>query len=447
MKRLAASLIAVACLWAAPARGASPDFLIRAERRTQEDRAVLLQRDLLLVMELASCLLLEGDKETLDALGRMGYATTILDDHPGGWDYYQVGLRPDSDLAALRAAGTVIHTEENWVLLRVPPGASLARLFDARLFVAPVGHERLAAPRPEAVRSSPALRAPGPQNAVPLVQQMVASVNNADIMSFWNTLSPPNGTPVPTRYTTVAGCGDDSTYCYNTLSGFGLATAYQDYAPGTRAKNVIGTQAGAVTPAKVYIVTAHLDDMPSTGYAPGGNDNGSGSVIVLESAKVLSCYAFKSTVKFINVTGEETGLEGSTAYANDAFTRGEAIQGVFAMDMPGWQGDGLPASGENLDLNYDANSQSLGLFYAQCATDYATGLPVDAFLCPSLNASDHYPFWQKGYKAVCGITDNEGYCGHAGNAPGYHTSSDTIANCGDLTFYYMVVRTTIAALA
>jgi hypothetical protein len=43
---------------------------------------------------------------------------------------------------------------------------------------------------------------------------------------------------------------------------------------------------------------------------------------------------------------------------------------------------------------------------------------------------DHWPFWQEGYSAVCAITDNEGFCGQSGNYPYYHTSNDTIANCG-----------------
>ena len=76
---------------------------------------------------------------------------------------------------------------------------------------------------------------------------------------------------------------------------------------------------------------------------------------------------------------------------------------------------------------------------------------MNAFLCPSLDASDHYPFWQKGYKAVCGITDNEGYCSHNGTYPYYHTANDTILNSGNgttsHTFFYKVVRTTVAALA
>ena len=72
---------------------------------------------------------------------------------------------------------------------------------------------------------------------------------------------------------------------------------------------------------------------------------------------------------------------------------------------------------------------------------------MDAFYCPSLSASDHYPFWQNGYHAICGITDNEGYCGHGGNYPYYHTSDDTIANCGDPTFFYGAVKASVATLA
>jgi hypothetical protein len=160
----------------------------------------------------------------------------------------------------------------------------------------------------------------------------------------------------------------------------------------------------------------------------------------------MSCHAFRSTVKFIACTGEELGLLGSDAYAADAKARGEDIRGVLNFDMNGWEGDGLPGP-EDLDLNYNAASEDLGLLFAQCAEDYGTGLVVDAFLCPSLTASDHYSFWKRGYKALCGITDNEGYCGHGGHYPYYHTSNDTIANCGDRTFFHGTIKATVATLA
>ena len=443
MKRWTAWMVALALAGALPVCAASPDYLIRAEKSGSFALAGLLDTGIPVVMDLERCILVLGGDSEIDALKGLGLQSEILDTSPTYWNYYHVGLRPDSDLRALMAVGSVIHTEDNWVILRVPPEADLADLYKSRAFFAPVPRERLAKPKP----GDPLpLHGPETLHNVPLVQQMVDSVSTANIDAVWNTLAPPNGTPTPTRYTTDAGCGDDSTYCYNLFASYGLWAEYDDYGGASRAPNAYGTLTGAVTPSKVYIVEGHLDDMPSSGYAPGADDNASGTVVVLEAARVLSCYAFKSTVKFLAVTGEETGLEGSEAYANAAAARDEDIQGVINMDMPGWTGDNSPV-GENLDLNCDSNSQALGLFFAQCAADYSTGLAVDAFLCPSLTASDHYPFWQQGYKAVCGITDNEGYCSHAGHYPYYHTSDDTIANCGDKTFFYNAVRTSVAALA
>jgi hypothetical protein len=440
MKRVLAMLLA-GFFAASCAYAADPGFLLRVERHLLADRTALLDQSVPVVMELSDCFLAMASKEDVAALEKLGYSYDVLDSSPKAWDYYQVGLRPDSDLKAVMDLGTIIHTEENWVLLRVVPAMDLGPLYDARVFIAPVPKEPMAKPRPSEPLS---LRPPGPQNAVPLVLQMVNSVNTADIDSYWTqiTTNPPTGS----RYSSGAGCTDAANYVLGQFQSLGLQSRNITYNAG-HAPNTEGQITGAINPSVIYLVEGHLDDLPSSGSAPGADDNASGSVNVLEAAKILSCYAFKNTVRFLTVTGEEQGLLGSTAYANSSYSLGENIQGVINMDMPGWAGDGLPASGENLDLNYDSNSTSLGAFYAQCATDYSTGLPVDAFLCPSLNASDHYQFWVRGYKAVCGITDNEGYCNHEGHYPYYHTANDTIANCGTKTFFYSVVKTTIAALA
>ena len=192
---------------------------------------------------------------------------------------------------------------------------------------------------------------------------------------------------------------------FDDFSALGLNPEFQAYRTGY-APNVIGTLVGKTHPELVYIVIGHLDDMPSSGGAPGADDNASGPAVVTAAARAMAPFAFANTVKFIACTGEEQGLYGSTAYADDAQDRGEQIQAVLNADMIGWQGDGSP-SAENLDLNYNTSSQWLGLLFADCASAYATGCPVDAFSCASLTASDHYPFWQNGWSAVCGITDNE----------------------------------------
>lgn len=425
-----------ACLWAG-----DPAFLLRVERRDPKDLEILRAAGVPVTLESTFSLFAEGDGKTLEALRDLGYRAEAVDSSPRLWRYVQVGLRPDSELSLLERAGVPVFSEENWVLLRLWPDGE-RWLQGGPFFPAPVSHEPLAVPSPMTGGEEP--RAPLLAGNV-LVQRMVNQVSHQNIDATWGAVVPPNPPGTGTRYTTTAGCGDEAAWAQGVFQGYGLETAVQNYRSGY-APNVVATLPGAFHPEERLLVTAHLDDMPSTGYAPGADDNGSGSVTVLEAARVMSCYSFDRTVKFVLFTGEETGLEGSTAYASAAAASGEKIVGVLNLDMPGWQGDGSP-SPENLDLNYNAASAWLGLHFAAAAQTYGTGLAVDAFLCPSLTASDHYPFWQRGYAAVCGITDNEGYCSHGGHYPYYHTSNDTIANCGNPGFFYSVVRATVAALA
>ena len=439
----AATWIAILFIACTGALAADPAVLALVERKTGDDLDVLRSADLPIVMEMDSCLFLRGDPAHLGWLREHGYTAKVLDSDAAQADYLVVGLRPDSDRGAVAALGTELLAEGNWVLVRVAPGATRESLYDAKVFVTPVGRDPVARPKPQ-----PSL-APSPQKpaaelaADPLVQKMVNSVSPARISQLWIDLT--SNPPTGTRRSTSQGCRDAATYCFNELQSYDVPAQYQNWSP-SNAPNVIGTHVGAIDPGEVFIVIGHLDDLPTSGLAPGADDNASGSINVLESARVMSCYAFRKTVKFIACTGEEDGLLGSDAYAADAATRGEDIRGVLNMDMIGWQGNASP-NPENLDLNYNQASQDLGLRFAQAATTYGTGLAVDAFSCPSLSASDHYPFWSRGWKAVCGITDNEGYCGHSGNYPYYHTSNDTIANNGNPAFFHSVVRASVATLA
>ncbi len=413
--------------------------LCQIDRKAVDDLAVLRTAGIPVVLETRLSLFVLGGASDLAVLTAKGYAPKVLDSDPSSVDYLMVGVRPDTNLDVVREAGAVLHSEENLLLLRVPNGTPLHDIDEARAFVSRIPETPVAAPRavPTELQQNAALV------ANPIVQKIVATVTDADIMAYWQAIV--NNPPTGTRFSTTQGCRDAATYCFNTYTGLKLGAQNQTWS-GSNAPNVIGTHTGAINPGNVYILEAHLDDLPSSGTAPGADDNGSGTAQVLEAAKVLSCWGVRNTIKFLNVTGEEQGLFGSDAYAADALTRGENILGVLNFDMPGWAGDGIPAV-ENLDLNYNAASQWLAQRVVDAAATYGTGLPVDAFLCPSLTVSDHYPFWQRGWSAVCGITDNEGYCSHAGNYPFYHTANDTIANSGNPAFYYKVVRTVAATLA
>jgi hypothetical protein len=86
------------------------------------------------------------------------------------------------------------------------------------------------------------------------------------------------------------------------------------FIPGPIAvSNTIGEIPGSEKPDEYVIVGAHLD---SWDLGQGSLDNGTGSSVVLETARILAkCgVAPKRTIRFILFTGEEQGLHGSRAY-------------------------------------------------------------------------------------------------------------------------------------
>ncbi len=62
--------------------------------------------------------------------------------------------------------------------------------------------------------------------------------------------------------------------------------------------------------------TRNEDGCDTEGYTPGSDDNGSGTVLVMEVARVLAQYSFDRTILFTTPTGEDQGLWGATAWAD-----------------------------------------------------------------------------------------------------------------------------------
>jgi hypothetical protein len=77
--------------------------------------------------------------------------------------------------------------------------------------------------------------------------------------------------------------------------------------------NVIGELKGSERPDEFVVIGAHLD---SWDLGQGTTDNGTGTCIVLESARLLARCGTppRRTIRFCLFTGEEQGLHGSQAY-------------------------------------------------------------------------------------------------------------------------------------
>jgi hypothetical protein len=84
--------------------------------------------------------------------------------------------------------------------------------------------------------------------------------------------------------------------------------------PGPR-EEVYCTKVGTTHPEEMYIVAGHFDGI---GYGEAANDDGSGTALVMELARVFSSpdVATERSIRFALWNNEETGLSGARAYVN-----------------------------------------------------------------------------------------------------------------------------------
>lgn len=201
--------------------------------------------------------------------------------------------------------------------------------------------------------------------------------------------------------------------------------------------NVVATIPGTVRPDDIYIICGHYDcisQMSST-YAPGADDNGTGTVATVEAARVLKDYDFEGTLRFVCFSREEQGLVGSHFYASDAYERGDQIIGALNFDMIGYE-DIHP---EDVNVLYNGISGGLADAYEDAAGIYVPGLDVVKKFANYVG-SDNSSFWDYGYPSFCGIEDSPL------NNPQYHRTTDRV-NTIDFDFYTDVVRAGVATLA
>ncbi len=232
-------------------------------------------------------------------------------------------------------------------------------------------------------------------------------------------------------------------------------------------RNVLGTLPGTVAADTVVIVDAHYDSVAN---APGADDNGSGTVGVMEMARLLSRYPSQKSLRFIGFDLEEAGLAGSSRYVSSGLPAGEKVAGVFNLEMIGYYTEEpntqdaplgfnllFPSAYNQLvadsfrgnfitNVGYAPHAGLADLFH-NSAQAYVPDLKVidvimsASFPVPDLLRSDHAPFWNAGIPALM-ITDGADFRNKC-----YHTPADTLDEKLNFTFMSNVVKATLAAAA
>ena len=246
----------------------------------------------------------------------------------------------------------------------------------------------------------------------------------------------------------------------------------QPTTPGPR-EEVLCTKVGATHPEEMYIVGAHMD---GHGWGEAANDDGSGTALVMELARIFSNpdVHTERTIRFALWNNEETGLNGARAYVDQrqALQGKENPPGSGKYPEPRWLGmiqhdmmlfdHGAPRADGTMsreqrpeaDVNVEfqvvsklaAQSQALAWALEVANEKYATDYPVS--VGSHMTNTDSTPFMD--VVAAISVRENERGT-HVGSGwdPQWHQPTDVYATYNDKDFLLGLnaAQTTLAAVA
>jgi len=238
-------------------------------------------------------------------------------------------------------------------------------------------------------------------------------------------------------------------------------------------EEVYCTKIGSGHPGEMYIVSAHMDGI---GFGEAANDDGSGTALVMELARVFSSPDVQTdrSIRFILWNNEETGLNGARAYVEQrAALQGKEVPagsgrypepkwlGVMQHDMmlfdhgmPRADGSMSPVQRPEADVyiefqsasKFAAQSQELAWALQAANERYATDYP--AAVGRHMTNTDSTPFMDLAPSVSLRENDRGPQVG-SGWDPQWHQPTDLYTTYGDKDFLLGLnaAQTTLSATA
>jgi hypothetical protein len=239
-------------------------------------------------------------------------------------------------------------------------------------------------------------------------------------------------------------------------------------APPEPREQVFATKIGSRTPGEMYIVGAHMD---GRGGGEAANDDGSGTALVMEIARVLAASDVQSarSIRFALWNNEETGLDGARAYvAQRASLQGiEQPRGSGRYPEPKWLGmiqhdmmlwdHGNPVTWQqtldaDVDIEFQLNSakapESAQLALALLNANRAFATDHPAVMSNAMSNTDSTPFMD--LVAAVSLRENRRlYETGRGANPHWHRATDLYVSFTDADFRlgFNAAQTTLGAVA
>lgn len=221
----------------------------------------------------------------------------------------------------------------------------------------------------------------------------------------------------------------DSFQCYTDIN-----YSILHYDTTTWQYNVEARIIGSLYPDEEILIMGHHDNVQLTTnpelFCPGADDNASGTVAALETARVLMQMGYQpeKTIVFLTTAAEELmnfGDAGSEYYAAEAASAGRNIWGVINNDMIAYD------NGSNvIGFSNVIGSEEITGIAALITANYTT-LTADIPSPQSQSGADLQAFIEQGYSGLYLMEDVFN--------PFYHTDQDLVENC-DIPYLTEVIK-------
>lgn len=206
------------------------------------------------------------------------------------------------------------------------------------------------------------------------------------------------------------------------------------YYYGYPCHNVICFKEGTTEPNKVIVIGGHYDSYNGETspllYAPGADDNASGTAVAMELARIYKNVQTKKSIMFVAFSAEEVGLVGSDYLANKLYYQGTDVECMLNFDMVAYNPDTI----NNLTL-FNGTSPVYSYVMRDAAHRVTPLLPA---LQGSSGGSDHASF--ANYDFLVSYAQEGDF-----NTPGWHTNID-ISSRLNFPYFEQVVRMAAAAV-
>lgn len=214
--------------------------------------------------------------------------------------------------------------------------------------------------------------------------------------------------------------------------------SYQ-FADTTWGENISFIHEGVREPKHRVLLTAHYDAMSGSPYdcAPGADDNGTGTVAVIECARALRDERTERSVEFVLFDGEELGLKGSRYFASVLDT-GVVFDGDLQLDMIGWEPNAI-MSAVICERPGTGPDSMLANAIASSVDSFGLGLETTVVQAERLS-SDQIAFWEVGIPAALLIEGRRSEL-----TPYYHSCSD-VADHLNLDFFETCTKAALGAV-